>query len=272
MREELIIDKELKLQYFVEGDGEETVICFHGHGRSKDDFEFLIRPNRKWIAVHLYFHGKSFFPDERIETDPLKEEEFISMFQQLLEKEKINNFHLFGFSQGGRFVFVSIPHFEKQIESVTLIAPDGLDNNSFYNRSAHKKWARSLFMAWERNPNRAARVAKVVKFLKVANPKVIAMLEQFVADRSAFKRASRTYRGFRDLKTNEQKLKEIFARRPFPIKIIMGSKDMVIKSQTAKAFGKRTGIYDCVIDVPCGHSFFKEENIALIRPHLFIEA
>lgn len=92
----------LALEYLVFGNGQNVVICLHGHGRPAEDFIFLEDPTRKVISIHLFYHGRSYFPEERIEKHPLRTEEFESLFSMILEKEAVIDFHLFAFSQGGR--------------------------------------------------------------------------------------------------------------------------------------------------------------------------
>ena len=135
---------ELQLEYYVYGDGQEKVICLHGHGRSAKDFAFLSDPNRTVISVHLFFHGNSFFPSERIESSPLNLKETVEIFSLLMKTEMIDLFHLFAFSQGGRFALCLLPVFSSRIKSLTLISPDGMDNGSFYNWGSRQWWARKL--------------------------------------------------------------------------------------------------------------------------------
>ena len=146
--ERYVTIEQLSLQYFVFGEGETDVICLHGHGRTADDFKFIASPSRRVISIHLFYHGNSIFPEERIESNPLQLEEFLQLFKQLLIQENISRFHLFAFSQGGRFSLCLTPTFAQRIITLTLIAPDGMDNQSFYNWSSRQKWARKLFVRW----------------------------------------------------------------------------------------------------------------------------
>jgi len=266
----LIKQEDLELEYFTAGQGEETVVCLHGHGRTYEDYTFLINPNRKWIALHLFFHGESKYPENRIEKDPLTTPEFLSLFRELLANEHVANFHLLAYSQGGRFAMIMFPHLYTQINSVTLMAPDGLDNNSFYNKSSHQPLARSFFRAWEKNPNRAKRVAKIALTLKLVRPKVYDFVQHFLSDETAFRRASLTWRGFRMLRTDEKAIARIVKSEKIPFQIIMGTYDQVIRPIQAYGFAKRTGL-DCVKEIPCNHNFFKPENREKFTPLLWFQ-
>jgi len=253
------LDK-LKLTYKKFGSGKQVVICFHGHGRSPEDFRFLENENRTIISIVLFHHGESYFPEHRIEKNPLNKFEFIALFQLILKQENILNFDIVAFSQGGRFAILVFEDFYQRINFINLISPDGLDSNSFYNRMSRKKWARQLFTRWEKNPNRFVYLTKVGKKMHLVRPKVASFVENFALDKSNFKRASLTWRGFRELQPNEIKLKEIVSLFQGNFQIIMGSNDQVIRPKQAYAFASRIGKTESVKEIPCGHNFFSAKN------------
>ena len=128
-------EENVSLEYYTQGKGEDIIICIHGHGRDVNDFLFLEKRNRKLILLVLPHHGKSFFPEHRVENNPLTIDEFDRLFQKILDRESINRFNFIGFSQGGRFVLTLLPLYQSRIKTVHLISPDGMDNDSFYNRA-----------------------------------------------------------------------------------------------------------------------------------------
>ena len=154
MESKLISKGKVQIEYYSNGSGEETIICLHGHGRTVDDFNFLNSKSTRLILIVLPHHGKSIFPADRIEKDPLTIEEFNQLFELILLNESIKEFHFVAFSQGGRFVLSLIPFQENSIKSVHLISPDAMDYHSFYNRASRNRWARKLFKSWENEPHK----------------------------------------------------------------------------------------------------------------------
>ena len=71
MKGQIVRNNELSLEYYTHGAGNQTLICFHGHGRSVEDFYFLKSNNRKLILIVLPHHGHSVFPENRTEKNPL---------------------------------------------------------------------------------------------------------------------------------------------------------------------------------------------------------
>ncbi|MFN5845073.1 MAG: alpha/beta fold hydrolase [Flavobacteriia bacterium] len=255
----------IQLEYLVIGDGHEVIICLHGHGRPAEDFLFLENNKRKVISLRLFYHGGSYFPEDRIEKSPLSTEEFVELFQLILQNESINEFHLFAFSQGGRFTLSIMPFFAEKINSVTLLAPDGMDNNSFYNWSSRQKWARALFQKYEKNPSRLLKQTKIAVKLKLMRPKVRTFVDEFASDPETMRRASLTWRAFRNIQPNTDMIKKTLKKKLFPFLIIMGSYDQVIRPKQAYKFALKIGYKDCVIEIQNGHHFFKPSSILRIK-------
>jgi pimeloyl-ACP methyl ester carboxylesterase len=260
-RTNLISINNLQLEYYVFGDGEEVVICMHGHGRTASDFQFLEAANRKIISIHLFHHGNSIFPESRIENNPLRTEEFVDLFELIVKEEAITKFHLLAFSQGGRFALCLLPFIAKNLLSFTLIAPDGMDNHSFYNWSSRQKWARALMKSFESNPNRLISLSKIAYKLRLMRPKVRDFVHEFSANKKLITQASATWRTFRLLLPNNKAISKAIKINKIPFLIIMGEYDQVIRPKQAYQFAENIGIPDCVIEINNGHNFFKKSSI-----------
>jgi len=256
MIQKIINHNDLQLEYFVKGSGTDVIFCMHGHSKSPYDFEFLANENRTIISLHLFYHGNSYFPESRIENNPLQIFEFKYLVDILLKNENIKKFHLLAFSQGGRFVLSILPLYAEHIKSIQLISPDGMNNNSFYNRISRNKWARNLFQSWEKNPQSIMKYAFLGKKIKIVRPKVYQFLKTLTSDIEGFKRASLTWRGFRLIQPNENEISKVLINNNIPFKIVMGKYDQIIRPAQAYAFAKRINQEKNVISIDCGHDFF----------------
>ena len=270
MKAQIVTNNELSLEYYTQGIGRHTLVCFHGHGRNVEDFLFLAKKDRKLILIVLPHHGKSQFPVERIENQPLKIEEFNSIFAKIIDKEANDHFHFIGFSQGGRFVLSLLPLYEERLKSVQVISPDGMDPMSFYNRTSRMRLARLLFQKWENSPESFIRIAKLLFKLGLVRPKVFSFIELFAANKEKFQRASRTWRGFRNINPDLNAIGKSLDSNNIYFRVIMGKYDQVIRTRQAESFLKRINQVDALIEIECGHDFFKEENITLLSPYVII--
>ena len=265
MDSHLIREGNVTLEYYIEGSGQNTLVCFHGHGRNVEDFLFLAKKDRKLILIVLPHHGKSQFPVERIENQPLKIEEFNSIFAKIIEKEANDHFHFIGFSQGGRFVLSLLPLYEERLKSVQIISPDCMDPMSFYNRTSRMRLARLLFQKWEGSPKSFIRIAKFAFRLGLIRPKVLAFIELFAGNKEQFQRASRTWRGFRNIKPDFTAITKSLNSNKIYFMVIMGKYDQVIRTQQANQFLEQLGFPEALIEIECGHDFFKESNLFRLK-------
>lgn len=264
--------KEFRLSYQVFGTGEETVVCLHGHGRSSDDFYFLDGKNVRVISIDLFFHKDSVIPAERVDSNPVKWPEIQPVFEKILAQENISGFHILAFSQGGRFALLLLEHLPERIRTFTLIAPDGMDNKSFYNWSSRQKIFRMMFHRWQRKPHKLQSVADLAVKLKLMRPKVRDFVYHFSSDPDTMQRASQTWMAFRKLQPDPRKTGELVKRYNIPFRIIMGKYDQVIRPQQALLFLKNARLPEEIIQVENGHDFFKQKSIEKFVKHLpFLE-
>ena len=271
MKRDLVSCNDVQLEYITYGDGKEHVLCMHGHGRQAEDFKFVAKEDRKVISINLFHHGNSIFPLERIEKNPITTSEVIQLMQLIIKKENLINFHCIAFSQGGRFILALLPHFQKQILSISLLSPDGLDNYSFYNWASRRKWARKLFISWEKEPNKLRKFSDVAVRLMLMRPKVRDFVYKFTNDHKTLQRASQSWRSFRLIMSKPKQTGLIILENNIPFVIIMGKYDKIIRPIQALRYAKKSGLINCVIQIECGHDFFKKENIDLFKPNLLIQ-
>ena len=244
----------------------------HGHGRSSDDFLFLEDKGVRVISIDLFFHKDSTIPLERVDSNPVKWFEILPVFEQLFRQENISLFHVLAFSQGGRFALLLLGSLPEKIRTFTLIAPDGLNNRSFYNWSSRQKVFRMLFHRWQKKPQKLQGVADFAVKLKLMRPKVRDFVYHFSSEPETMKRASQTWMAFRKLQPDPKKTGEIVKKYHVPFRIIMGKYDQVIRPQQALLFLKNAGLPEEIVEVENGHDFFKEKSIARFLEYLpFLE-
>jgi pimeloyl-ACP methyl ester carboxylesterase len=252
---------DFKLSYQVFGEGNQTVICLHGHGRSSDDFHFLAQNNLRVISIDVFFHGESLAPKSRITRNPISWSEIQPVFEKLFIEEKIAQCHVLAFSQGGRFALLLLEYLPERIQSFTLLAPDGLNNKSFYNWSSRRRFFRSLFIRWQKKPEKLQKLANTAVKLKMMRPKVRDFVHHFSSNPETMKRAANTWMAFRKLQPNPIKTGEIIRSFPIEFNIIMGKYDQVIRPIQAKIFLKNAGLPAEIIEIENGHDFFKPTSI-----------
>lgn len=265
--------KEVKLgdfsiSYQVFGAGNEGVLCLHGHSRSSSDFKFLESDSLKVVSIDLFLHHESKFPLHRIERNPVRWEELIPIFQLLIQTEFPAQFNVLAYSQGGRFALKLVETWPEKLSSFTLLAPDGLNNKSFYNVSSRVFVLRKLFRFWQKKPAHLKGIAGALSKAKLVRPKVKEFIDNFTSDKFIMERAANSWMGFRMIQPQPKKIGEIVRKNPIEWKIIMGKYDQVIRPLQAEIFQKRAGISVEISLVESGHDFFKPNAIERFKPLL----
>lgn len=113
------------ISYLKIGQGKSLLIALHGFGEKAASFIPIcpaLAQAFTVIAIDLPFHGQTQWRQEEFTL-----QDFIHIFQAILEQEQQSHFSLLGYSFGGRIAMSILPHLAPQIEQLFLIAPDGLN-------------------------------------------------------------------------------------------------------------------------------------------------
>lgn len=131
----MIVEHGLQIEYQCFGTGEEVLLCFHGFGRESSDFkplEITLGERFKIIAINLFHHGNSRFPNNRLEKFPLDRNELELFFELVRTKEKFTRFSLLGYSLGGKVALTLAELYAHEVNHLLLAAPDGIKANPWY--------------------------------------------------------------------------------------------------------------------------------------------
>lgn len=240
-------------------DAAQTLICFHGHGRSAEDFAYLHEHPLRIISIHLFFHHDSWFETQRIENNPIQFYEFKALFNKLLIQEGIDSFHLHAYSQGGRFALKLIEMMPKKILSLSLMAPDGLNRDTFYNNSSHSKICRLIFRTVANRPQLLKPICNTLKSINLIRPKVYDFLMLYATQEEKLMSAYHSWAGFREIIPTPRLIGQNIKRFEIPFKLIMGNYDEIIRVKQAELFLDKAQLEQHhLAKIDNGHHFFTE--------------
>lgn len=262
---------DIKLFYDVYGSGNVSVLCLHGNSRSPEDFKFLANEQRKIISIHLFLHGKSTFSKERFHRNFIQVEHVEKLLEKILNKEKVNHFHWVAYSQGGLFTLTAFPALAERVESLSLLAPDGLNDSSFYAWSQRRWWARKLFKRWTKRPQELMSISKVLAKLRIIHPKILEFLDFYTSEPERLKMAFKSWSSFRKLRPDESAIRKAFQKYSIPFQLIIGKYDKIISPDSAKSFLKSINQTEALNILPHGHDLFKPETQPKIEALLEFE-
>lgn len=154
MKKQFILHS-FQLDFLTLGKGADTILCFHGFGRIAEDFlafQSLLKPCQRIVAINLFAHGGSIFPEERINSHPLELCEWKELLEAFFESENIHTCHLVGYSMGGRVAMTTLELMPERFESLLLIAPDGIKINLLYRFASGTMLGKWLYRGLIRYP------------------------------------------------------------------------------------------------------------------------
>ena len=132
-----------RLGYQKSGTGSSALLIFHGFGQDHTSFS----PMTEALAGHytiysfdLFFHGQSVWP---FDDHPLTKNQWNRIISTFLSDLEIDRFNLMGYSLGGKFVLATLETLSSRVDSVFLLAPDGIHLNLWYRLATGTRLMRS---------------------------------------------------------------------------------------------------------------------------------
>ncbi|MBU2018137.1 MAG: alpha/beta hydrolase [Bacteroidetes bacterium] len=261
-------NQELKLAYEKYGNGSTVILALHGHSKSAEDFKFLENKERTIVSIHLFHHNHSFFPNERVLSNPLKESEWAELIQELIVQENLDQFHIIGFSQGGRFALKTFETFSDRVLSLTLLSPDGIHLKGFYDRASQMKINSHLMCFFEKFPWLFYYTIKIIQKSGLVSATILDLAKGFSSSKSQMLRASKSWQNFRKIRTIPLEFGRKLQDQKIEFRLIMGKYDGIFPPKVAHQFLKQAQLEIAPIVIDCGHDFFKPNAKDMFISHL----
>lgn len=166
---------EYKVSYQKWGHGPEILIAFHGFGQSAAVFSNIAPALENKFTVYacsLFYHDDSKFPDHISPGEPLPPEFLKRGFLEFCEVNGIQNFSLMGYSLGGRLVLKLLEMIPERINSLILLAPDGIKKSFWYYFATHHFLGKRLFKRVVHKPQLLFTLVKGFKKTGFINEKM----------------------------------------------------------------------------------------------------
>lgn len=239
---ESITHNEFTLEYKMLGTGSEFLVAFHGMGREADDFKIFENTlGKKYtiIAVNLFHHGNSIYPDHRLFENQISKKEFVELVTILLEKWNIGKFSVMGYSLGARVALSCVELLDNRINRIILIAPDGL-KKSYYNRFVTNTKFGKRYIKWLVNHPEAffRRVNKLhaYKIINNRSKRMIVFHFETHEKRLLMRNAIST---FKYIVPNLSQVVEHINKNKIELLMIFGKHDFIIPVKLGVQFLKR---------------------------------
>ncbi|MEP1033272.1 alpha/beta hydrolase [Ekhidna sp.] len=251
-----------QLFYFKFGDGDKILLAFHGFGQDNKIFQDWTKELGKEYTIYsfdLFYHGKS----TRV-YNSLSKNDWKFYLEQFLATEKITEFSVIGFSLGGRFAIASALTFPKKTKEITLIAPDGVFLTIWF-KLATTPIIRLLFKHLLLNPSALDGLIAFNDKYRIVSPYLGNFVRKELGDAANRKRVYISWNHFKPLGYSKKQLASLFNQAEFKRRIILGSKDHIIKPEKILPIIRKMGGFEVDVLPLKHHQLIKQEVAKLIR-------
>ncbi len=250
-----------QLVYTKHGGGYKILLAFHGFGQDKNVFKEWVKILEKEFTIYafdLFYHGES-----SREYGKLSKKEWCQYLKKFLDKESINKFSVLGFSLGGRFAIASSLAYPKNIDQLILIAPDGVFLTIWFKLATNStiKWLFKYFML---NPDKLDKLLAFNRKYKLVNTYIEDFVKKEMGSPENRKRVYISWNHFKSLGYSRKILSREFNKHGFKRRIILGSKDHVIRPKDILPIIEDMGNFKIDILPMKHHQLIKSEVASLI--------
>lgn len=256
------------LEFRVYAGGKETMLAFHGFGKSMDDMEMFhdtLKEKYTVYAFNFFHHGKSVYPTDRIKKNTLLPQEWNQLMEKFLEQQNIKQFSLFGYSMGGKLCLEMVLHFTKRVTSVYLLAPDGLKTNFWYALTSRNRVGNAMYRGVIKNPKPLLGAMGFLRFTRLLNKSLYRFVKNSIATREKRQMVHDVWMTMRHFEPALKKVGEIIKQENIPVHVLLGKYDKVIPATLGNRLKKYAPEHVTVYVVDCGHNMFVEETIHTVE-------
>jgi pimeloyl-ACP methyl ester carboxylesterase len=230
-----IISGNIKLHYHKVGEGTKSMLVFHGFGMelySMVDFKICF-PEHTLYFFDLFFHGKSQWSDSK---QPLTVEKWNVLIDRFLQKENIDRFEMFGFSIGAKSLLAVLSKFAPKVDSILLIAPDGIVQKFWYSLATGTKVGQLLFRKLMENPVFIMKCLNWIKGSKLLPNKLIVFVRSQLAAQTNRIKVYHTWMVYRKLRLSEKKIANLITDHTIATTIVAGNQDSLFPPNSFNNF------------------------------------
>lgn len=248
--------KNSSIHYLKFGEGAEVLFAFHGFSENSKSFIFLEKSLKKRFTVYSIdfpYHGKTEWQEDHYFDRP-DLYEIINLFRYEL---KIDRFSIIAFSMGGRMSLNLLHSFGSKINSLILIAPDGIDTHKVFDVAVYPGWGQWLFKKVMLKPQLFFFIVKLLFKTRIVSKFLYEFTLNHMNTEEKRQRIFNTWVSIKNFDVDNEAVKEILNKHQIKLFLFFGKYDEVIRPEVGEKFSKGLNNCDFII-VPKGHLMIKE--------------
>jgi pimeloyl-ACP methyl ester carboxylesterase len=259
--------KSSKVHYYLTGNGDKILLCFHGYGESGSSFNFMekyITDGFVLIAIDFPFHGKTVWNEDLLFTP----KDLLNITEEIIQSiaQKNTKIYLLGFSMGGRVALHLSQVIPTKIEKIILLAPDGLHVNFWYWFATQNYFGKKLFHFTVQHSAWFLSLLTIFNKTRLINQSIFKFTNYYLHDKQMRTDLFNRWITMRKFKPDTLKIKNNIRNNNIQIRLLYGEYDRVIRYTNAKKFMRGIESYCTLSILHSGHQLLQEKNEdAIIR-------
>jgi len=227
------------LHYHVSGKGLKPLLVFHGFGQDHQTFSELFEKISNQYTIYsfdIFFHGKS---DWGLSEKPLEKNFWKKLLSVFLNQNKIDRFSVLGFSMGGKFALASLEVFPEKLESIFLVAADGVRISPWYKLATSTGAMRALLKSMILKPQRFQLIASLALKLGFIDKGILRFVESQMNTQEKREQVYFSWVVFRLLKFDMNLIASLINSNNIGLTIIVGRYDKLITAKSMERLLKK---------------------------------
>ncbi|MDI1322246.1 MAG: alpha/beta hydrolase [Algoriphagus sp.] len=249
------------------GDGPEVFLVFHGFGQTHLDmmpFASLIQPGQRFLFFDMFLHGKSSWHDSSV---LLTKVIWSKIVHEILSQEGFTDFHIVGYSMGGKFSLLTYELFPEKVKSLILLAPDGIKTGIFYNLNSYPSYFHPFFKRVVFKPQRFFGIMEGLHSVGILETSLIKFVKTQMQTRSKRAQVYLTWKVFGDIQLSLGSIIQLARKVKTPITLFTGKFDKMVTAENLKPFSTKIPHLKSV-SLPVGHGKLIEAAVEYLNQGL----
>ena len=233
------------LHYYEYGTGDEILLAFHGFGMRGTQFKVLenaFSKKYKIISFDLFFHGDTLIKNNSVQNirKGLQSKQFAQQISSFLTNKypDVAKVSLLSYSIGTRMALCLIENMPQQIDSVYLIAPDGIEPNRLLKLGGANFLINRLFYKLVYSPKTVHFLLNSLLKFNYIDDAIHRILKAEFGTTETRLACYNTITYYAQLSFNRQKIAEAINKNNLNCHLYFGTKDKLFPSKIGERFGK----------------------------------
>lgn len=266
--------KTLSLHYDRLGHGPHFLLAFHGIGQTGHEcyqpFVETLGDHYTIYAFDLFHHGKSkgvSGNDTFSSQDVVHKEDWKALLLDFLSREKITKFDVAGFSMGGRFALATAEVMPECIDSLILMAPDGVVEHPLYHAATRFPPARWLYRQVIHHPKPLFTTADLAQKAGLLPKSMVRFVRHMLATPQSRQVIYRSWVSFRTLEFSIPGLYNQLVAHHVRVFLFMGKYDPLLPPDNVAILADRLPSHQFIV-LETGHTRLVEKTAKCLKVYL----